>query len=646
MKASTMLSRRPSADHADVLLAKLGIVGAVLLLGLRLFASQPFLLVIPLSIGTGSGLYLLTRREQARETARLTLPRSVVGYLPSVVLLGLAALVVAIQLVGTRTMPIYLLTGAIGAVIFAQILFVDEDEVAAGAILFEILAAAVVLRLSALFVTPGFVGVDIWTHALVFTEGIASQGTLAPLSGSKYIMAPLYHVIGATGALVFGDVRTGIYLTMGLLVPLSAVFVYSTGKLLVPPRWALLATALYAFADQFIRWGIHIIPTSLGLVFFLAAVYLVARVFHAGAEPWAVLLALVSSLAVVFTHQVSTAVVLVFLAIAAFVATVYWLADADGRTSHTTRKAVALGGVFGVTLVTTIVSWARTPFGGGETFLVRELAVLATVITEHAGFLNLAGGGTTGGAATGGSPVGTFVPYIELFGFALLLAGAIVGGLLLLRWTVAPDLALTFVLSAAVLFVFVFGLSLFGIRALLPGRWIAFLYAPMALLAAAGVFQLSRNGSRTLVAVALLVLMVGYPTTMVVAEKATLDAPAFDDHHTRFAYTQAEIAAVKTITEVRPPAEYGIVRTDHPYGELFEVFGGYEDTGLVLGPDGPVSATATAARDYQRTGPVSFAALEGWTSGDPATAVCPDDWNRVYANDQVRLCTEATGDAE
>jgi hypothetical protein len=641
-----MLSRRTAANEMDVLLAKLGVLGAVLLLGLQLFASQPFLLVIPLSIGTGSSLYLLMGRERAAETSRLTLPRWVVGYLPSVVMLGLVALVVATRLVGTRTVPIYLLTGAIGAVIFGQILLVDDDAVAPGAILFEILAAAVVLRLSALFVTPGYVGVDIWTHALVFTDGIAGQGSLASLWGTKYLMAPFYHAIGATGTLVFGSVRDGIYLTMGLLVPLSAVFVYSAGKLIVPARWALLATALYAFGDQVIRWGIHIIPTSLGLAFFLALVYLVARVFYADAELWAVVLALGASLAIVFTHQVSTAIALVFLGTAAFVSVLHWQGGTEERGTSSARKAVALVGVFAVTLVTTIVSWAYTPFTSEETFLTRELAVIATTITEDAGFLNLAGGGGGGGGATGGSAFGWLVPYVELFGFALLLAGAVIGGLLLLRRTVTPDLALTFVLVAAVMFVLVFGLSLFGVRALLPGRWMAFLYVPLALLAAAGVFQLSRHGSRTLVVVVFLVLAVGYPTTMVVAEKATLDSPAFDDRHTRFAHTQPEIGAVYTITEIRPAAEYGIVRTDHPYDEVFEVVGGYEDGSLVLGPDGPIGATATVARDYQSQAPAGLRVAEGASIDDPSTVVCPDGWNVAYANDQVHLCTNSTGGAE
>lgn len=640
------LSTRLSLNRTDVVIAKVGVLLSVLLLGLQLFASQPFLLVIPVSIGTGSGLYLLLENTHDETTARPALPRRVAAVLPSIVVLALAVLVAATYSLGTRTNAVYLLTGAIGGGIFAQILLVDDRTISPGLVLAQILAAAVTIRLSALFVTPGYVGVDIWTHTTVLIDGIAKDGSLAALAGNKYLLAPFYHVIGAAGALVLGSVRTGLYLSLGLLVPLSAIFVYATGKILLPARWALLGTALYAFSDQFIRWGMHIIPTSLGLVFFLAAVYLVTRLYAADAERWAVALLLIASLAVVFTHQVATAVLLVFLGIAAFVSVVHRTTTTD---PNATRKAAAVVYVFVATLVTTIVAWASAPFSAGSTFLWRELAVVGEAFAES-GFLSLAGGGseTVGGATQ--STFGLFIPYIELFGFALLLAGTVLGGLLLLQWQVAPDIALTHLFTAAGLFVMVFGLSLFGVRALLPGRWIAFLYVPMAILAAVGLYYLSQNAPRRVILAAFVLLAVGYPTTMVVAEKATLDAPAFDDEYKRFAFTEAEIGAVTTLSEVDPPAADRTVGTDHPYVELFNRLGGYERSVLVLGADGPTETDTAVYRDYQATGPSTFAAPEGAsgaaTAGPVETRVCPPAWNKLYANSDVHLCTSGSAPTE
>jgi hypothetical protein len=642
---------RPTIQRPDIAIAKLGIVASLALLGLRLVASQVLLLVIPLAIGTGSLLYLVTDRSRATH-ARPALSNRVLGFAPAAVFLGLAVLVATVYAVGARTDLVYLLTGVIGTAIVAQILLVDADRLAVGPVLLQILAAAVVIRLTALFVTPGYVGVDIWTHATSFTAGIASEGSLGALAGTKYAMAPLYHVTAGIGALVFGSVRTGLYLSLGLLVALSALFVYATGAIMMPARWALLATALYAFSDQFIRWGMHLIPTSLGLALFLGAVYLITRVFAGNGEGWAVGLLLVSSLAIVFTHQVSTAIVLFVLAIATAVAAVARLAeprsavdeDRSARLAARSRTALSLAGVFVLTLATTIVSWANTPFGDGDTFLWKELEVLQSSLAENAGFLNLAGGdATTITTASPTSTLGQLAPYIELVGFGLLLAGAVVGGLGMLRWDVPRDLSLTHLVAGAGLFLAVFGFSLFGIRALLPGRWLAFLYVPMALIGAVGVYYISQTGSYRLIAVVFLLLAIGYPTTMVVAEKATLDNPAFDEQHKRFAYTTAEIGAIDRIERIHPAGTAGEVGTDHPYVTLFRRVGGYEAETLTLGTDGPVGADASVYRSYQSTGPSTFRRGEGASrtiQGPVGQRVCPDSWNKRYANDEVWFCVE------
>ncbi|WP_324760563.1 hypothetical protein [Haloarcula montana] len=654
-----------STSRRDVSLAWIVSVLSVLLLGLSLFASQPFLLVIPIAAGVGSGLYLLTQSDrgsdalswdsQRQDTSTPRLPRAVAGYLPSIVLLGLSGLVLSINQIGTRTAPVYLLTGAIAVGIFAQILFVDDDHLTPGLVLAQLFLAALVIRLSALYATPGFVGVDIWTHATVFVEGIAREGSLAPLAGDKYVMAPLYHVTGAIGALLLGGVRNGIYLTIGVLVPLSALFVYATGRMLLSARWALLAAGFYTFSDQFIRWGLHIIPTSLGLVLFLAALYAVTRVLAADAELWAVGLLLVSSLAIVFTHQVSTVIALVVLGVTTLVSVVMAVIQRDSSTATGLRKAVALSGVFVTVLATTLLSWSMTPFTGG-TFLSRELAIIRESITENAGFLNLVSGSDAAANSIGpvdsGGLLAAAIPYVELFGFAVLLLTTVLGGLYMLYRAGPVDLTSTYLLTGGLLFTLTFGLSLFGVRALLPGRWIAFLYVPMALIGAAGLYYVSRSASSRVVIAVFLVVTLGYPTTMVVAEKATLDSPAFDDEYPRFTYTSPEIAAVETISASDPPASEATIATDHPYVSLFRRVGGYgyDASILELGPAGPEDADAVVYRTYQSTNPVTFhraPTAPGFELGaDVEASVCPAGWNSAYTNSQVKHCTPSSLTAE
>jgi hypothetical protein len=643
MSYQNRLTEWMSIGSPDVVLAKFGLLLSVLLLGLRLVASQVLLVMIPLATGSACALYVATREGTQHRVNVGFAPRRLSGYAPALVVLGLAGLLLLTQASGGRTLEVYLLTAGIGTAILGQILFVEESQLSAPAVLAQLLLAAVLIRLSALYVTPGFVGVDIWTHVPVWVDGIASQGSFDPIADSKYVMAPLYHSVGAVGALVFGDARTGVYLTLGVLIPVSALLVYATARLFVATRWALLATALFAFGDQFIRWGLHVIPTSLGLVFFLAALYCLTRLFVHG-DAWSGWLLLSFSLAVVFTHQMSTAVILLVLGIATFVAVKLRLSGASN--DDPLPPATTLAGVFTATLAVTVASWASTPWSENSDFLSRML-LIAELHLEDAAFLNLASEGTASVViGDSGGTIHALVPYIELVGFALLLSAAVIGGLRLLCDDRMFGLSRTYVFAAGTMFVIVFGLSLFGFRVLLPGRWLAFLYAPMAIIGAVGLSHLARNSSRRLLVAVFVLLALCYPATMVVAEKATLDSPAFENEHPRFAHTQAEISGVETISAVRPDTEQTYY-TDHPFRTLTERRGGLESARLAVGSGGTVSQGPIVYREYQSSGPVEFnppPEAAGTVSIDAVTEslICSPGRNVVYANDEVRLCTIST----
>jgi hypothetical protein len=639
----------------DVTLAKLGLLASIFLLGLRLLADQVFLVVIPVAIGVACGTYLVTHDRVMHEIAFPKVSATVGGYLPALVVASTAALVAAVRLTGGRSLPVLLLTGAIGALLLVQILLVEDDALSPGIILIEIVAVMLVVRMTALFSGPGYVGADIWVHGPVWVDGIAASQSLEPLAESKYLLAPFYHVLGALGALVTGSARTGIYLTVALVVPLSALFVYGIGALFVPSRWALAATALYAFADQFVRWGIHVIPTSLGLAFFLATLYCILKVLYTDADRWVVAALFLFSLAVVFTHQVSTAIMLVTLAVAVLVA----LVTKETGQAHSKKSTYALMGAFVVSLAATAVSWSLAPWTGGgasvqgEGFLFKMLIVIQQTFLEDTGFLNLISSGESAaspGTTSDPTLLSQLVPYIELFGFALLLAAAVVGGLVMLRWQRRADATLTLLVTAAVMFVFTFGFNIFGITVFLPGRWIGFLYIPLAIVAAIGLFHVASHAPRGVLVAVVLVFAIGYPTTMVVAEKATLDEPAFEDRYARTAFTESELAAAETIPSVLSPETAAEVRTDHPYWRTYHPLEPAPFVTAAVDANGnPVSDDPVVYRAYQTTGPSSFI-LAGEPAGVSTDAsytqsqVCPDTRNHVYGNDDVLLCTAPSDD--
>lgn len=641
------ISRLLPDSQTDTLVATVGLVFSVLLLGLRLLADQILLVVVPVATGSACALYLVTRQRETQHRELLSVGSPLVGYLPAAVFFGLAGLVAAIRLGGGRSTGTHLLTGLIGACLLAQILLVENETISTTVVLLQLLGAAVIIRFSALFGTPGYTGVDIWTHVPVYISGIVETGSLSAIAETKYVMAPIYHLLGATATIVFGSPRAGVFLSIGTLLALSFLFIYATTRLLLPARWAVLASALFVFSDQAVRWSIHLIPTSLGLVFFLAMIYSLTKLYE---TPDLRLLGLVflTALAVVFTHQVSTAVVLLVLAVAAVVSVLTAFRQPGSSSGEYRFRAVGLSGVFAATMGLTLLSWANTPFSGDFVFLWRMIDVLTATVTSEAGFLNLAsGGGGTGAAPAGETGVlGELVPVIEWFGFGVLLAVTVVGALVLLRRVDSEELVLTYLASFAGMFFVIYGLSLFGIRTFLPGRWIAFMHVLMVIMGAFGLYYVAQNSSPRVMMAVILIVSLGYPVTMATAEKATLDAPAFEDEYPRFAYTDAEIGAVDTIREYRPPTVSTAIGTDHPYRTLYERVGGYEIPDIRVEDGAAVSPDTTVARSYQQEGATTL-----YLAGEEAVptqsntyldeSLCTPDQNHLYTSESVTLCVPA-----
>ncbi|WP_259517207.1 glycosyltransferase family 39 protein [Halanaeroarchaeum sp. HSR-CO] len=627
-------------------MAWLGIAVAVLLLGLRLLADQVYLLAIPLGLGVASILYVLASSRWRSGSPIPTVPTRAIDVLPSVVLLALAVLVFRTRTPTPRTGIDYLLAAVVGGAILAQVLLVGDDRFAPAPVLVQVGLAALVIRFSVLFGTAGFVGVDAWTHVPVYVQNIAASGSLSAIADSKYVMAPIYHLVGAVGTTLFGDPRVAVFLAIGALIPLSMVFVYATAAVFVSARWAVLAATVYAFADQFIRWGIHVIPTSLALVFFLAVLYLLTLTLLGDREPWVLTLLVGFSLAVVFTHQVTTAILLVLLAVGVGVATLARMTETDAPSP------VPVAGVFVLTLGVTVLSWLNTPFGDESIFLYNRLELLA-VAANDIGFLQLAADHAappTMELPVSGSPspVGRLA---DVVGFTVLFGIAAVGGLTALDWDRPAGPTYLLLVTAGLLFVAVFGLQFIGFRILIPGRWTVFLYALLAILGAIGVATLYDRAPRGVIIAAVVLLAAVYPATMVVAEKSSLDSPAFEDTFTKYAYSESEIAALETIGTIHPPSVEDDIRTDHPYVAIYKSPGGYDARTLAVNESGPVEPTPVLYRSYQSEGRVVFDAgadepRASVAGSYPADFVCQSDWDRVYVNDEVTMCTPVGDDVE
>lgn len=121
---------------------------------------------------------------------------------------------------------------------------------------------------------------------------------------------------------------------------------------------------------------------------------------------------------------------------------------------------------------------------GDKSFFDQELYILYKALTQDAEF-----------AVGAAEKVSYFVPItnLEIFlnhlGYLIFLGIGIIGTYIWLKNK--DEFKFPLCLSMVVLFVIIYGFSLFGINAFLPPRWFSFVYILLALVSAFGVFKLS-----------------------------------------------------------------------------------------------------------------------------------------------------------
>jgi hypothetical protein len=640
----------------DTTAAILGLVFGLLLFPLRFLASQIYINTVPIVIAVGCALYLLAIHQHEDERTLPTVSTPVAMALPSIVTVGMTLMVLVTILQGARTSVFFALASVVGTLLFGQILFTSDRDFHRGIILLQIVAFAFVFRFMALYATPGYIGIDVWTHMTELTEAIYVEQSLGAIAYDKHFASPFFHLYVAASSLVYDvSLRTALFLSVGVAMPISILAVYGAANLLIPARWATLAAALFSVTSYTVMWGVHLIPTSMGLAFFLAMVYALIRVMRIEytARDFALLIFL--SVAIILTHQVSTFIMLVLLG-GAFLAQLVFMIGPLGLTRvdtsvFQTKKPVNLIGLMVFNFGLAIFVWSLTPYRD-DSFLGTVLGWFGETLSESAGFLALASPGATDEEAAPPETTTTLldqvVPYVDELGFLLLFGFMLVGCLYVVHRRRAEQSVFTLVLGAGIMLFFVLGLPMFGIRNFVPTRWFAFLYALMAILGAIGLRTLSRNLRPGPVIVVLLLVALLYPGAMMFAAESNPDNPVFPDQHERLAYDQSELSAVETVGAMTGSPDGSEIRedqqlhTDHPYQTVISRTHAYPATTSATIPEG-----GSADHDYTlyRTAQSERATYftseggHGYVPYIEEHRLCRPTQSTVYDNGDVRFCT-------
>ncbi|WP_423747298.1 hypothetical protein V5735_24100 (plasmid) [Haladaptatus sp. SPP-AMP-3] len=654
-KISSWLQHR----RFDVDAAILGLLLALGLFPLRFFASQIYIKTIPIFLGLGCALYLLAvRNNRASPYAYPSVSRSVAQLLSIIGFVIMTVMVIEALHAGERSPLFHILSGGTGTLILLQILFVDDEDFRPSLLLIQILSLAFVIRFMALYTTQTYIGIDIWTHMTQLAQGVYNQHSLAAMNGNKHIAAPLYHLLVVSASMLYDvSLRNALYLSVGVVMPMSILLVYGAAKLMTPIRWAVFAAMLYSFSDYFFEWGIHLIPTSHGLLFFIAIIFGLLRIMQLDYDARDFGLLVFLSVAIILTHQVSTFIMLVVL-LSGLLAQLLLRsnllqATAQRPGKYRKREQVNLAGLLTFDLGLMTFMWSFTPYNGNS-FMETVLLYLEETLVSSAGFLQLAENNSNAISLPPPTFTQQVVTYIDTMGFLILFGLTVVGCLYILRRKRMTHSQFTLLFATVVMTVFTLGLPMFGIRNFIPQRWFAFLYVPMAILAAFGVKYLVNNLNRQILVATLLVVAMLYPSVMVISSHGTIDSPLFPDEQGQLTYTESEIVAVHTIGTLAGSSESApdspVLRMDQPYNTVFNRTGAYPADVINLSvTGGATNHPMTVYRTAQSSASPKFVLVNRSANASVPVRrsilkerICRPNQSVLYNNGEVLLCVNRT----
>lgn len=408
-------------------------------------------------------------------------------------------------------------------------------------ILGQILLLAAAVRWSSLFTFSGFVGVDPWSHSFgvqhileqghVYTElgRVALNYDFIPsFTLDQYSLLPIMHILISELQLVasFSSLKHAFTFSVGVFEIISLLFVFVLARrIFFDDKRAAMASLLVGVSSWHIRWGFWIIPMTMGLAFFPLLLGLLPFLQASRKKVWSqrkisVLFLLVFT-ALLFTHTIASLVVVLFLY---FV----WIGKPILRSHihvHSLKKPLST-----LLLLTTVMlaaHWLFSYFINNILPFTFASATFAPITPKVRSLIHFE------------------IDNIGTYGLYFL---AILGSL---SWLKRLDQGKASILAgAAGLSVFTYGSVLMGFGAVLPERWVAFLFVVLAFIAADGYYFLGRflRKGRTVFLILIIFLLT---FSMVISSNSNVDSPIyFPEEFSRKSVTESEMRAAQVAASV------------------------------------------------------------------------------------------------
>jgi hypothetical protein len=421
----------------------------------------------------------------------------------------------------------FILMAMLSAIVVIQVLACSQEMERSKyvvSLLLEILAISLSLRLSQLLVFPSLIGIDPFWHAQ-FINLIIESGHVP--TGTGYTSFPLMHIATALLSIISGipNLKATFFLAVGLFEAFGPVIIYKLGCLVSDTRIGLLAALFLALADQNSIWGAQLIAMSLGLGFF-SLIFLL--MFLGDREIIFVLIFLFG--ATILTHTISSFVVLVFLVSVFLTRAVFSSHESKHQSPKVSGALIALYSLMLLSYWIYATDFFR--------YSVLELESTFANIS----FLSTPVGSTQGDRTQ-------MEHDVDQIGMYIMYTLAAMGSLVWLSKEDRNSRAIILTGVAASFLAICYGFVFLSSRAIVPERWLAFAYLPLAVLAARGLLFVSQFAGTRAASVVTLLLIITYSFFMITNTAVNMDHPFFVKAVPRLGYHQSEITAASSLID-------------------------------------------------------------------------------------------------
>lgn len=461
-----------------------------------------------------------------------------------------------------RPISYFILICVLAGIIASQILYFREGN-RVSSILLQIFLLSILIRAGIFYNFPSLMGYDAYFHANM-ARIISNTGSVAPIQISgKYFYYPLAHIfISITQILGKIDVKDAIFYSIGFANIFITAAIYLIGKKLEGPQMGLLAALLLNLNNHNIVTGItNITPGSLVLCYFIFIVY---AIFSEKQELKYTGLILAITVLMVFTHQLTTFVVLLAIL------TIYlgkYIHKNLYRNSPLGTNGFNYILFFAVSLQT---YWMFTYVNSETSFF--EMIFLPLMEVLKAG-TSYSSDELIVGTVTNQNSLEVLLLHISYLALPFFAIGGV------LAWFSREDARklnkFSVALVVAVLYSFAYGIPLLGMRNFLTSRWFPLISVFLVLVAASYMLKLtSLFASKKLKIPAIFLIVLLFSFVMVTTPGINKDNPLVaKDTTVRNQFKDIEIQAIKTIS-----GKYsGDLLLDSPYDScLFYCSPGYD----------------------------------------------------------------------